>query len=875
MTKQNYCLIDKNITESNIFFSSLNENTFGEYYETNSTAFNPEETNYERLCFVFKTKEPFKNKFINDEPIFTQKDLLLYKSLKKCSTNFKYVINLIRRLNVKNVDFLACELLQYSEWVKYFSILNELTSVTVGASHNKTGNITFGGDWTLESTGEEIKNIYFTNSISNYSDLLVLENTTNELVTDISLGGSFVFNGQTYTSCRASSNGFIYFESGPISTTANPLEVRAWKAICPFGGALKTTEDGIVVSTDNILKTCTITFNCYSTQQSTSNILVFSVKLYLNNHATKQNQVDFIYTSSTYRSNFFTGRYYIGYTNAVIMRYVPDADNPSDFSSGNACVNSFRKFPANGTTISNVLNIVPTSILKNATDGSSTEHSLGGLFVITGLTYSTCNLTSNGTVSFGEYMSGSIHDPFNYSSYRILTPFSSSLKTNSDGVTIETSDSICTITFNCYSHKNYTENLLVFKVLLYLNGHEHERRIDYIYESSSSRTEYFRGDYYLGYSNTVRSICCQDTNYPNLLIGGASKILSTEKFPMNGTRINDIMNIDVDNNINGVYLANFDDAEQEILLGGTFVFGGTEYTTATINSNGFIYFDEAELDSFDPLNSTSAKVLCPFCTDLVLTSSGVTVNSDQTEKTFSVLYDSYGYYTPSNILSFKIIIYYDDHPERPNQVDFVYISSTGENSGYIGFVDGTNRKTITSSSLVSFDSDSSKSTCQFPSNGTIYTINNTDHTIKWKINQTFNPNYEIIYDNTINLYSLNLNSVITGTDINAIGEVTFKLDSPTGTTMEYDDTIDLGNRSIYSIFTPSNSENYVAFPIHCDLNFMGNLDIFEASSFAKLRTDYKVKTHTRNDGVIETIVSWFSGSMPVILKFYRKTIGVG
>jgi hypothetical protein len=42
----------------------------------------------------------------------------------------------------------------------------------VGASNDATGNIKYGGDWILESTNENIRDLYFTENISNYTSML-------------------------------------------------------------------------------------------------------------------------------------------------------------------------------------------------------------------------------------------------------------------------------------------------------------------------------------------------------------------------------------------------------------------------------------------------------------------------------------------------------------------------------------------------------------------------------------------------------------------------------------------------------------------------------------------------------------------------------
>jgi hypothetical protein len=192
-----------------------------------------------------------------------------------------------------------------------------------------------------------------------------------------------------------------------------------WRNLSPFGGDLKTTATGIVCTNDTINHTSTITFNCYS-NATTTNTLVFGVILYLSNHATKANQVDFFYTSSTSRTNGFTGNYYIGCvtgnTSPQIARYVTNTDTMA-LVYGNGYVTSTNIFPANNTTLSNVMNTTPTGgILTNGENAvTQTEMSIGGSITIGGGTYTTCGVSSNGFIMFGEYQYGDTTDPRGYS----------------------------------------------------------------------------------------------------------------------------------------------------------------------------------------------------------------------------------------------------------------------------------------------------------------------------------------------------------------------------------------------------------------------------------------------------------------------------
>jgi len=115
--------------------------------------------------------------FLNTLPFFTPNDIDLFTSkendINKYSENVIFIVNLINKFNVKNIDFLACDSLHYSKWNIYYQILNKFTQCIVGASNDRTGNLQYGGNWTMENTNENIKNTYFNGNIDNYSELLI------------------------------------------------------------------------------------------------------------------------------------------------------------------------------------------------------------------------------------------------------------------------------------------------------------------------------------------------------------------------------------------------------------------------------------------------------------------------------------------------------------------------------------------------------------------------------------------------------------------------------------------------------------------------------------------------------------------------------
>ncbi len=162
-------------------------------------------THVDRVCVIFHDAGKSVNKydFINQEVLFSLNDLK--STTTKKSVNYEFIINLINTLTPTHIDFLACDLLKYKDFKTYFeSLITNCNNqnLKVGASDNKTGNVKYGGDWTLESTGEDIKNIYFTGDIKYWEVLL------DQLVD--------YYNLTNYSSFQKDFNGNYINENGEI-----------------------------------------------------------------------------------------------------------------------------------------------------------------------------------------------------------------------------------------------------------------------------------------------------------------------------------------------------------------------------------------------------------------------------------------------------------------------------------------------------------------------------------------------------------------------------------------------------------------------------------------------------------------------------------
>jgi len=179
----NLLLVSKSVSEYNQFISSGNDTTLCIAYDTCSdfddllVQLSTIITSLERIAIVTHglPTEKFQDQcvlkyFQQKELFFTSDDLLQPPVFSKGILQLKA---LVEAFGVTHIDFLGCNLLLYPEWKAYFEILNTFsTHPVIGASDNETGNFKFGGDWVLESTNEDVQNIYFSSLIQNYTGLL-------------------------------------------------------------------------------------------------------------------------------------------------------------------------------------------------------------------------------------------------------------------------------------------------------------------------------------------------------------------------------------------------------------------------------------------------------------------------------------------------------------------------------------------------------------------------------------------------------------------------------------------------------------------------------------------------------------------------------
>jgi len=219
-TNLNVVLIHDQVYDYNKFFQFVNLESYPIVYNCNSSLIDLHNLlkekflNINRVSFIFHDAGINKLKdFINNEPLFTYDDLT--DNVDKYSNNLQFIIDLVKEFNIKNLDYLACNTLQYDNWNKYYDIIRKKTNVIIGASNNLTGNIKYG-DWVLENTNEDVRNIYFTENIIEYQYTLATTTLSQN-------GGTYYFRQVTSTSLIEYSSDNINWTQ--ISNANWPLQI--------------------------------------------------------------------------------------------------------------------------------------------------------------------------------------------------------------------------------------------------------------------------------------------------------------------------------------------------------------------------------------------------------------------------------------------------------------------------------------------------------------------------------------------------------------------------------------------------------------------------------------------------------------------------
>jgi hypothetical protein len=215
----NVLLIDRDVLDYQVFVDAVNSSTFPIVYSRSSsqdkliTLLRKHFVEIHRIgiCFASTLEGPSQLFFEN----------MAYSS----NENNGFISNIITEFRVKNIDYLACNTLQSSEWSSYYNMLSQSTGVIVGASDDVTGNLKYGGDWIMESTSEDVSSVYFNQNIEYYKYLLDgVYDGPNNLVTPIP-GRVLMIKGADSKLYKLEINNYYKGGVTPLTTASSAIKL--------------------------------------------------------------------------------------------------------------------------------------------------------------------------------------------------------------------------------------------------------------------------------------------------------------------------------------------------------------------------------------------------------------------------------------------------------------------------------------------------------------------------------------------------------------------------------------------------------------------------------------------------------------------------
>lgn len=188
LTATQVLLISDELQDAQTLVEAANANTITIVYNYASTkadvtqALADRFSKIDRIALAFHSSGPAQKMFLDQQYLFNDDEA--------SSETVVWLINLLRQFNVAHIDFLACDTLNYANWVTYFNVLTSETGVQVGASNDRTGNLKYGGDWIMENTRENVEFIYFTPAVEIYQHVFASPVTVGNIVYSYTVGNA-------------------------------------------------------------------------------------------------------------------------------------------------------------------------------------------------------------------------------------------------------------------------------------------------------------------------------------------------------------------------------------------------------------------------------------------------------------------------------------------------------------------------------------------------------------------------------------------------------------------------------------------------------------------------------------------------------------
>ena len=118
----NVIFVDSVVSDSDVFVSSVNTDTFAVTYTQDTTRseildlLKSKFTSIKNIAVISYTS----SLFLDSEPFFSD---TVSDSVSTLNPNTLFMIDIIQQFNIENIHFLACNSLNEPNWVSYFNIL--------------------------------------------------------------------------------------------------------------------------------------------------------------------------------------------------------------------------------------------------------------------------------------------------------------------------------------------------------------------------------------------------------------------------------------------------------------------------------------------------------------------------------------------------------------------------------------------------------------------------------------------------------------------------------------------------------------------------------------------------------------------------------
>lgn len=175
-------------------------------------------------------------------------------------SELKDFYNFLKTLGATTIDLISCSLYANQGWVYVLQQLESTLELNVRASVNNTGNIASGGDWIQESDGVNIQDIYFTEDISAYTQLLFVYSWGYQNRLAVKPGasiGSYILKGDIITSPMVS-------KLNPFGPQFEVCGAVKGNVVYNWGDATVGNVNGTVATNSGIVSLCCNRFSaCY------------------------------------------------------------------------------------------------------------------------------------------------------------------------------------------------------------------------------------------------------------------------------------------------------------------------------------------------------------------------------------------------------------------------------------------------------------------------------------------------------------------------------------------------------------------------------------------------------------------------------------